>query len=95
MDRDFRTLLGRKVRGRYSRRYCAGGKLGACRGSMWAALDRAGAQLAKQQGTPNPRPWRADATGERIQFLPIQLREMRYADRPSGIQQGISFKGHR
>jgi acyl-homoserine lactone acylase PvdQ len=94
MDKDFRTLLGRPVRGKYSRRYCAGGTLVACRTAMWTALDRAGRKLAKQQGA-DPSKWRADATAERIQFAPIALREMRYTNRPSGIQQVISFTGHR
>ena len=31
VSKDLRTLLGRKVRGKYSRRYCGGGKLRRCR----------------------------------------------------------------
>ena len=93
MDKDFRTLLGRTVRGKYSRRYCGGGTLAGCRKAMWAALDAAGKQLAKDQGTPNPRRWRAAA--EHIQFAPVPLFEMRYTNRPSGIQQVITFTGHR
>jgi hypothetical protein len=95
MDKDLRTLLGMKVRGRYSRTYCGGGKLGACRKAMWAAFDAAGHELTKEQGTPDPSKWRADATKERIQFVPIPLREIRYVNRPSGIQQVITFDGHR
>jgi hypothetical protein len=93
MDKDFRTLLRSKVRGKYSRRYCGGGTLAGCRKAMWAALDAAGRQLTKQQGTPDPSKWRAPA--EHLQFAPIPLYQMRYTNRPSGIQQVISFSGHR
>jgi hypothetical protein len=62
---------------------------------MWAALDAAGAQLQAAQGA-NPDAWRADATAERISFAPGLLPyTMRYTNRPTGIQQVISFFGHR
>jgi hypothetical protein len=94
MDKDFRTLLGKPVSGRYGTRYCGRGDVARCRAALWAALDRAGDTLQATQGA-KPALWRADATGERIQFSPIPLREMRYTNRPSGIQQVISFTGHR
>ena len=60
-----------------------------------ASIAAAGRQLASQQG-PNPPTWRADATKERIGFAPGLLKTtMRYTNRPSGIQQVISFGGHR
>jgi hypothetical protein len=93
MDKDFRTLLGDAVRGPYSRGYCGGGTLGKCRKAMWAALDKAGDRLAKDQGSADPSKWRIDA--ENVQFAPVPLREMRYTNRPSGIQQVITFDGHR
>jgi hypothetical protein len=52
----------------------------------------AGDQLAGQSGTSDPAGWRASATAEEIQFSPLQLITMRYTNRPSGIQQVISFK---
>ena len=64
-------------------------------GQLWAALNSAGAQLARTQGS-NPAAWRSDATRERISFVPGLLPlTMRYTNRPSGIQQVISFNGHR
>ena len=38
-------LLGRQVRGAYSRRYCGAGVLATCREALWAALDAAAAAL--------------------------------------------------
>jgi acyl-homoserine lactone acylase PvdQ len=95
MDKDLRTLLGKKVKGKFGNRYCGGGDLASCRASLWAALEAAGAGLQAAQGA-NPDLWRADATGERIDFAPGLLPyTMRYTNRPTGIQQVIEFTGHR
>lgn len=95
VDKDLRTQLGYRVRGRYSRRYCGNGNLRACSRSLWAALSAAAAKLAAAQG-PNPSAWRADATGERIKFAPglIPGTTMRWTNRPT-FQQAIEFSGHR
>jgi acyl-homoserine lactone acylase PvdQ len=90
LDKDLRTLLGQFVKGRY----CGRGDLARCRAALWAALDAAGDRLAAKQG-PNPGAWRADATAERHHFQPVDLRPIRYTNRPTGIQQVISFDGHR
>jgi acyl-homoserine lactone acylase PvdQ len=94
VDKDLRSLLGRDVRGPYSRRYCGAGVLATCRESLWAALDAAAAQLESSQG-PAPSSWRADATGERIRFTSGVLPDtMRWTNRPT-FQQLMSFRGHR
>ena len=67
VEKDLRAVLGREVRGPYSRRYCGAGVLASCREALWAALDAAAAELEKTQG-PAPSSWRADATAERIRF---------------------------
>jgi acyl-homoserine lactone acylase PvdQ len=94
MNKDLRTLLGAPVRGKFAVRYCGGGSLTRCRAQLWAALDRVGKRLAANQG-PNPAAWRASATRERITFVPgLLTTTMRYTNRPSGIQQVLSFSGH-
>jgi acyl-homoserine lactone acylase PvdQ len=94
MDKDLRTLLGQRVRGKYNVRYCGGGNLKLCRQELWRAMDKAGKELSSSQGT-NPSAWRSDATRERISFVPGLLPyTMRYTNRPSGIQQVLSFFGH-
>jgi acyl-homoserine lactone acylase PvdQ len=72
--------------------WCGNGDRAACRESLWAAIDAAGARLAAAQG-PDPAAWRADARPERITFgfLP---KSMRWANRPT-FQQVISFDSHR
>jgi acyl-homoserine lactone acylase PvdQ len=95
MSKDIRRLLGERVRGRFANRYCGAGNLTVCRAALWAALEAAGVELEAAQG-PDPAAWRADATRERINFLPGVLPlTIRYTNRPSGIQQVIEFGGHR
>jgi hypothetical protein len=94
MDKDLRTILGERVRGKFHVRYCGDGNLRRCRALLWSAITAAGRQLAASQG-PNPSAWRSDATRERISFVPGLLPfTMRYTNRPTGIQQVISFGGH-
>ncbi|MFL5830631.1 MAG: penicillin acylase family protein [Solirubrobacteraceae bacterium] len=94
MDKDLRTLLGQKVRGEFSVRYCGAGSLKRCRQELWRAIDQAGNTLQRTQGS-DPSAWHSDATRERIGFVPGLLPlKIRYANRPSGIQQVLSFGGH-
>ncbi|MGZ8667067.1 MAG: penicillin acylase family protein, partial [Solirubrobacterales bacterium] len=94
--RDVKRLLGDSVPQPFENRYCGKGSLGACRKAIWNAIAAAGAQLSTTYGTTSPSAWRADATAERISFAPGLLPyTMRYTNRPSGIQQVISFDGHR
>lgn len=94
-DRDIRALLGKKVRSPLNQSYCGKGDLERCQQAIWDAIAAAGAQLQIDQGSANPADWHADATAERITFAPLGLFPMRYTNRPSGIQQVISFDGGR
>jgi acyl-homoserine lactone acylase PvdQ len=95
-DRDIRKLLRMKQPQPFANSYCGAGKLQRCRRAVWGAIAAAGKQLTASQGTAEPSTWRADANAERISFAPGLLPfTMRYTNRPSGIQQVISFKGHR
>jgi acyl-homoserine lactone acylase PvdQ len=95
-DRDIRRLLGMKQPQPMNNRYCGHGNLAKCRNSIWRAIAAAGRELTNAQGTSNPSAWRADANAERIEFVPGLLKTtMRYTNRPSGIQQVISFNRHR
>jgi acyl-homoserine lactone acylase PvdQ len=95
VDKDLRTLLGERVRGRYSRRYCGNGDLAACRESLWASLQAAANELAAAQGE-DPNGWFADANAERILFRPGVLSStMRWTNRANGFEQVMEFGGHR
>ncbi len=94
VDKDLRSLMGRSVRGAFTRKYCGAGDLVTCQGSLWAAIDAAGDELQAGQGA-DPAAWRADATAERIHFSGGLLADtMRWTNRPT-FQQVISFARHR
>ena len=96
VDKDLRQLLGQKFKSPFRTRFCGAGDLAACRASLWAAVTQAGAALEQAQGTPDPNAWVSDANAERIHFAPGLLpTTIRYTNRPSGIQQVITFTGHR
>jgi hypothetical protein len=94
MYKDLRAIMGEPVSGPFSIRYCGAGSLTRCRELMWNAIDQAGNLLAAKQGS-NPANWHSSATAEEVTFVPGLLPyEMRYTNRPSGIQQVLSFFGH-
>jgi hypothetical protein len=94
-DRDVRELLGMKVKQPFENAYCGKGKLKKCQKSIWKAIAKSGKEIQAAQGSSNPKKWHSDANAERIEFGPLDLTTMRYTNRPSGIQQVISFSGHR
>jgi hypothetical protein len=79
----------------FANSYCGAGNLQRCQASLWDALAAAGKQLTAKYGTPNPRSWHASAAPIALHFVPVPLITLQYVNRPSGIQQVISFKGHR
>lgn len=96
VDKDLRTLTGTRFRSPFATRFCGAGDLAACRAAVWDAFEAAGAALALRQGSEDPAQWSSDATAERIRFLPGLLpTTIRYTNRPSGIQQVVTFTGHR
>jgi acyl-homoserine lactone acylase PvdQ len=95
-DRDVSKLLHISQPQPFANDYCGAGNLHRCQKSVWGAIAAAGKALASQQHSPNPSAWRASATAERITFIPNLLPyTMAYTNRPSGIQQVISFDRHR
>ena len=93
--KDLRDQFGPRPGAPFRVRYCGAGNADNCRTALWAAIDAAGNTMAATQGA-NPAAWRADANKERISFVPGLLKTtLRYSNRPTGIQQVMSFKGHR
>ena len=92
VDKDLRTLLGQRVRGRFNLRYCGNGSLDACRASLWAAVDAAASALAAANGA-DPAGWRSTAsrTGFRPDLIP---NTMRTTNRPT-FQQVLEFDDRR
>jgi Penicillin amidase len=57
VDKDLRTLLGRRVRGPFNVRYCGKGSVARCSASLWRAIDGAADRLTKRFGDPDPATW--------------------------------------
>ena len=74
VDKDLRTLLNRKVRGRFNLSYCGKGNLDRCRASLWAAVADAADSLEADFGGP-PASWRGEAstTGFAPGLLPTRF----------------------
>jgi acyl-homoserine lactone acylase PvdQ len=93
-DRDIRGLLARKKRlpDQFQLTYCGKGHLGLCRSEIWTAIQAAANQLTAEQGTSNPAAWRASAIADQFSYSPLPLVTSPFSNRPTGIQQVISFK---
>jgi acyl-homoserine lactone acylase PvdQ len=87
IDKDLRRLNGETLKAPFKERYCGSGDRVACARAVWAALEAI---------PGDPDALRGDANAERIAFRPgILSTTIRYTNRPSGIQQVISFDRHR
>jgi len=96
VDKDLRTLNGEHFNSPFETRFCGGGKKVACATALWQAVKQAGDTIAAAQGSNNPAAWTSDAAKDRITFAPGLLpTTIRYTNRPSGIQQVVTFTGHR
>jgi acyl-homoserine lactone acylase PvdQ len=96
VDKDLRSLLGTQFKTPFATKFCGGGDLAVCRASLWQAVDDTRVALTATQGTDDPAAWTSDADAEKISFAPGLLPiKIRYTNRPSGIQQVLSFTGHR
>jgi acyl-homoserine lactone acylase PvdQ len=84
MWKDLRAVLGDKVKGRYSTRYCGKGNAKTCSKKLWKALDGA----AKQLG-PDAASWTRPTAV--VTFSPLELTPIQYTNRPSGIHLVMQF----
>ena len=95
VEKDLRRIAGRPVSGQFNTKFCGNGDFAACRDSLWAALEAAGAELEAVFENPDPTVWRSDASPERIFFSPgFLFHTMRWTNRPT-FQQVISYDSHR
>lgn len=88
LDKDLRTLLGRRVRGRFAVSFCGRGNVRRCAATLWRAFAQATARLAQSRG-PDPSKWLAEAP--RIRFTPGLIpNTMAWTNRPT-YQHVIEF----
>lgn len=104
VDKDLRSLLGRRVRDPLRYRYCGGGSLKRCRAVLLATLKQAGAAVRERFGSADTAAWRVPATCEegskkcdQIEFLTagaVGTPPIPWQDRPT-FQQVVEVQGHR
>lgn len=93
INKDLRTILGLRVRGKASRIYCGKGSLKVCRKDLVASLDAAVKVLEEEFGA-DPSTWDADEEGDQINFTPVGLQDqpnMQWQNRPT-FQQVLEFR---
>lgn len=92
-NKDLRTVLGGRVRGRYSLGYCGRGHLRWCRKALRASFKASVASLSDRFGR-SPSSWDADEEKDMIRFRPIGIQgqePMRWQNRPT-FQQVLEFR---
>jgi hypothetical protein len=102
-SKDLRTVLKRRVRGRYSRVYCGGGRPGRCKATLAASLKIA-LQHADPQELYGGDPVCVDAgrDGDQKCFDSVRMRPLGavtqplidWINRPT-FQQAVEIQGHR
>jgi len=93
LQKDLRTVLGAKVRGKFSRVYCGKGSVRRCRASLVKSLDDAVKALEAEFGA-DPDTWEADEAGDQINYRPVGLKDqpnMQWQNRPT-FQQVLEFR---
>jgi acyl-homoserine lactone acylase PvdQ len=90
VDKDLRTLLGYRVKGRFNVRYCGNGSLRDCRADLWAAVHAAADGLAAEFGSQDPTAWLKTASTTGFQPGLISNR-MRTTNRPT-FQQVLELE---
>ena len=97
VDKDLRHILGRPVRGSFSRSYCGSGLLSACRNALAASLAAAADAVMAKQGASDVTALTYDKSKDFIVMTPagvVGVRPIDWQNRPT-FQQVIHFTGHR
>jgi acyl-homoserine lactone acylase PvdQ len=95
LDKDLKALVGEPLKAPYRTKFCGAGDKATCQATVWQAFKDAGDAIGAAQGG-DVGAWFMDANAERIKFAPSLLpTTIRYTNRPSGIQQVITFTKHR
>jgi acyl-homoserine lactone acylase PvdQ len=95
LNKDLRHVLGRPVRGAYSRSYC--GSLRACRKALRTSLHEAVQAALATQEKPTVRALRYDKSRDDIVSVPagvVGVRRIDWQNRPT-FQQVVQFTSHR
>jgi len=93
VQKDLRQLLGLPVADPFSRTYCGGGVLAACRDALWASLADAAADLEAEFGDPTVVNWRREIADEEVQHVAagvVSVDPIHWINRPT-FQQVVQI----
>ncbi len=93
VEKDLRTVLDERVKGKFSRVYCGKGKLKACRNALLASLRAAIEEVVAASGE-DPAAWDAGEEDDLIQFTAVGVQgqdPMQWQNRPT-FQQVLEFR---
>ena len=94
VQKDLRTILGKKVRSRFTRIYCGEGDLSVCRQDLRESLELAVKELQATYGKGYST-WDADEASDMIRFTPVGIQGQNpipWQNRPT-FQQVLEFGG--
>ncbi len=97
VNKDLRTLLGRKVEDPYRYSYCGGGRLAVCRDVLRRSLRAAVARVTAEQGVDGVRDLTYDKSIDFIRSSTagvVGVRPIDWQNRPT-FQQVVELTGHR
>lgn len=97
LAKDLRSVLGKRVEGRYSTGYCGKGSLKACRATLRASLAAAVTRVLREQKKSSVTQLTYDKTLDSIRANTagiVGVRPIDWQNRPT-FQQVVSFFGHR
>lgn len=97
INKDLRQVLGDPVQGAYSRTYCGGGDLAACRDALWASLALAASDLNAEFTSANVADWQRTPDYEDVRHSAVGVTAVpaiHWINRPT-FQQVVQLPGPR
>ncbi len=97
VHKDLRRVLGQPVADPWSRAYCGGGVLSACRAALWAALSQAAADLQTEFGSANVADWKRQLADEDVRHTAAGITSVpaiHWINRPT-FQQVVQLPAER
>jgi acyl-homoserine lactone acylase PvdQ len=94
VHKDLRQVLGLPVQDPWSRTYCGGGALAACRAALWASLAEAAADLEAEFGDPSVAAWRRRVEDEDVRHVTVgvtAVEAIHWVNRPT-FQQVVQIE---
>jgi hypothetical protein len=94
VQKDLRQVLGLPVQDPWSRTYCGGGDLAACRTALWSALEQAAADLEAEFGSPNVADWQRQIADDDVRHSAVGVTSVpaiHWINRPT-FQQVVQIE---